>query len=134
MIRNFDNKYRADCYVIVRHAGSRMGPMGAWEKKFNEKTGFKTEYFRHMKIDEAKTPYHDPNNPVESVPLSESDLLARLEKDQTPAVMKDYDSDDDLTPVEKKAKNDFKSKRSEHYNMKEAMLRARKMIEDEDEE
>ena len=44
-----------------------------------------------MKIDEAKTPYHDPNNPVESEPLSESDLLARLEKDQTPAVMKDYD-------------------------------------------
>ena len=87
-----------------------------------------------MKIDEAKTPYHDPNNPVESEPLSESDLLARLEKDQTPAVMKDYDSDDDLTPVEKKAKNDFKSKRPEHYNMKEAMLRARKMIEDEDDE
>ena len=117
----------------MRNCPTYRAKKGAWEK-LEWENRYKTEYFRHMKIDEAKTPYHDPNNPVESEPLSESDLLARLEKDQTPAVMKDYDSDDDLTPVEKKAKNDFKSKRSEHYNMKEAMLRARKMIEDEDEE
>ena len=44
-----------------------------------------------MKIDEAKTPYHDPSNPVESVPLSESDLASRLQ-DPTPKLMQDYDS------------------------------------------
>ena len=39
-----------------------------------------------------------------------------------------------MSPSEKKAKIEFKNKRSEHYNMKEAMLRARKMIEDEDDD
>ena len=86
-----------------------------------------------MKIDEAKTPYHDPNNPVESAPLSETDLMSRL-ADTTPKCLAEPDSDDDLSPAEKKKKTDFKSKRSDHYNMKAAMLKARQMMEEEDDE
>merc|ERR1712002_1126904 len=50
--------------------------------------------YGHMKIDEAKTPYHDPNNPVESEPLSETDLLSRL-ADTTPKCLAEPDSDDE---------------------------------------
>ena len=39
-----------------------------------------------MKIDEPKTPYHDPANPVQSDAISESDLASRLEKADVPKV------------------------------------------------
>merc|ERR1711990_674246 len=93
--------------------------------------------YGHMKIDEAKTPYHDPTNPIQSEALSEADLMSRLEQSKpvTSRDMMDYndsDSDSSLSPKEKKKKNDFKSKRSQHYNMKEAMRKAKQMIQDDE--
>ncbi|CAG5091350.1 Oidioi.mRNA.OKI2018_I69.PAR.g12992.t1.cds [Oikopleura dioica] len=90
--------------------------------------------YGHMKIDEPKTPYHDPENPVTSDMLNEDDLMSRLNDGKLPKVMQDPDSDDDLTPAELEKKNKFKSLRANHYNMKEAMARARQMMEEDDDE
>jgi len=87
-----------------------------------------------MKIDEAKTPYHDPENPVTSDMLNEDDLMSRLNDGKLPKVMQDPDSDDDLSPEDLEKKNKFKNLRSNHYNMKEAMARARQFMDDEDED
>ena len=64
-----------------------------------------------MKIDEAKTPYHDPENPVSAAMLSETDLENRLQN-ITPKVMQDTDSDEDLSPQDKKKKVKFPKKKS----------------------
>ena len=107
--------------------------------------------YGHMKIDEPKTPYHDPENPVTSEMLNEDDIAQRLVDNAAPKVMQDFDSDDDLSPQEKvkkvsrsnfllstfnycyfKAK--FKNLRKDHYNMREAMQRAKQLMEEEDDE
>jgi hypothetical protein len=57
-----------------------------------------------MKIDEAKTPYHDPDHPVTSEMLNEADIARRLEENMVPKAMQNFDSDSELTPHEKQKK------------------------------
>ena len=106
-----------------------------------------------MKIDEPKTPYHDPSNPVTAEMISEEDLEQRLKnaKPRT-APVSDPDSDDCLPEAEQQKKvfhskvvficlsnicfhqAKFKNLRKNHYDMKEAMKRARELMAEEDDE
>lgn len=119
---------------ILKTGGQKSAPK---DFQFDEQNVLETFHpegkdYGHMKIDEAKTPYHDPSNPVQSAALSETDLISRLEQAAPPREMQDYDSDENLSPKDQKKKKDFKSKRSQHYNMAAAMKKARKLMEEDD--
>jgi len=105
--------------------GSHDKSVEAKEATFDEKNILETFHpadkdYGHMKIDEPDTPF-ERSEPLESenLALDQSDLVSRLLDKKPPKIL------------QKSPESEFSKKRNDHYNMKEAMERAKKLIEEE---
>ena len=85
---------------------------GIWDPRLPTPDG-------HMKIDEPDTPFERADNHNENVPLDQSDLTSRLLDQKPPKVL------------QKQLESEFDKKRNDHYNMKDAMQRAKRLIEED---
>ncbi|KAI9593730.1 hypothetical protein BDF19DRAFT_447703 [Syncephalis fuscata] len=121
--------------------------------KWDEESLLVTEAMRgtaKMKIDEPKTPYvyYDPTKdkelqedtdaamddmpPLELTEPAKEEMVVAMEESED-----DWHSDEELnkpmTEEEQEHHHEFEQKRSEHYNMRDAMRRARELMEEEGE-
>lgn len=92
--------------------------------------------YGHMKIDEANTPYESPLIPEEDLNIPELSLgestasASAPPKDPNPVhAAGDWESDDDMQAEDAPETMDkFKEARKQHYNMKAAMMEAKRLM------
>lgn len=101
--------------------------------------------YGHMKIDEPNTPYEPPlSDDADLNDLPALDLggaatatpAAAATPSTAPATESEWEDPPHKAagPAREPTKSDFSSKRKQHYNMKEAMARARQLQEEEEDD
>eukprot|EP00048_Salpingoeca_helianthica_P012923 m.191571 g.191571 ORF g.191571 m.191571 type:complete len:166 (+) comp15437_c5_seq64:853-1350(+) len=88
--------------------------------------------YGHMKINEPNTPFAPPLQAEATEDIPELDLGEAHEGDKAHHVEEGWSSGEELSRRNSESGEDFSSKRKNHYNMKEAMMRARAMMQQED--